>query len=314
MWVIGSVAAARHKLNVRPPADIDLMASPEDLNRLLHIADRASESLKNPGKWMMRIANQTVEVDATNNNSTKMLTDAHHGVEDCIHDEINLWGFKALVPTASTLWCFKRSHAGYPLFPHKTLADLSKLSNAVIGTEFRETDRTEFLTPFQMRLLESLRAEVKERFERRDRRMNFNRPAKDFFKSAQGVRTYDHDSLHDATSRWESPLYRDNLVDPTKALVDMKQYMARTLDYRLTMAQEEAIVIGLERFYINSRDLTAQQVYQRGMTKLITDLCKGQFQDFVLDHYHLMSKPLWDFMSKFDEAEANGTLQYINEH
>lgn len=313
MWLIGSVAAAQHKLNTRPPADIDLMVSPEDLQRLLNVADKASESLKHPGKWMMRIANHAVEVDATNNASTKMLTDMHHGAEDLIHGEINMLGFKVLVPTASTLWCFKRSHAGYPLFPLKTLTDLNKLSKAVIGTEFKETDRREFLTPFQMKLLDALRSEVKERFERRDRRMNFNRPAKDFFRSAQNVRTYDHDSLHDATCRWATPLYRDNLVDPTKALVDMNKYMSRSLEYRLTMAQEEAVVIGLERFYMNDRGLNSTQVYQRGMIKLITDLCKGQFQDFVLDHFHLMDKPLWNYMDQFHMAEAKNTLEYINE-
>ncbi len=311
MWLIGSRALVEHVKLRRPVADIDLMTTPQELEQLKSQATRAVESENHPGKWALTIDGYKVEVDSTSNKSRLMLSyDSWSSLSHMMELPFKIETL-AQVPTLSTLWCFKRSHAGYPIYPDKTLADLILMSRELLGRELKETDYTTFLTGFEIELLAALRAEVKERFARRDRRMTFNRPAKDFFKSAQNMRTFDHDSLHDATYRWDSPLYRDNLVDPTKALVDMDLFMSRPLEYRLTMAQEEAIVIGLERYYLNSPDMSDREVYRRGMTKFATDLCKGRFQDFILDHLHLMTVPMWDFMTKFNQARDSGQLKVI---
>jgi hypothetical protein len=310
MWVIGSKAVAEHMKVRRPIGDIDLMATLDELEQLKQKAQVATESQSWPGKWKLQINGKSVEVDATQNASRLMMTNPENR-EDFYSHTIDLGFGWADVPKLSTLYCFKRSHAGYPLYPEKTLADLIHISKVVIGTEMKETVRDQFLNGAEILLLNELRAEVKERFFIRDMAINFNKDAKEFFKPAQGCRTYDHDALHDATCRWEAPLYRENLKDPTKALVDMKVFNAHSLEYRLTMAQEEAVVIGVERFYMCDRTMPADVAYRKGMSKLIVDLSKGQFQDFLLDHLHLMTKPLWNFMAKFEAAEASGALTLL---
>lgn len=314
MLIIGSTAAAQHMRLQRRPSDIDLMATPDEAAELLKLATWSKQSEKHPGKYMMLINYKRVEVDATSHLSRRLLTENDEYRNACVSHQMQLdlgKSFTVDVPKLSTLWAFKRSHAGFPINTEKTLGQLIGLSKAVIGTEFKETVYDEFLNIYEQFLIKQLQEETRARFGSKLKRITFDKPAKEFFKPAQGVRTYDHDSLHEATYRWHAPLYRENLVDPNKALVDMKLFNSRPFEYRLTMAQEEAVVIGLERFFVDNPEMDGETVYRKGMTKFVVDLCKGQFQNFVLDHLHLITTPMWDFMSKFRQAQAAGRLQLI---
>lgn len=276
-------------------------------DRIRTIGDTAHELKQFPGKWHFTYEGQRYEIDSTLNLSNDILRsyreDFIAGVTETPIDRgvyfINL----------ATCYAFKRSHAGVPIHVDKTLSDLIMISKEFMG-ETEEVNAYEFLNPRQKLLLTTLKVEAEERDKVRKKRINFNKPKEEFFKPAEHLRLYEHDKIHDVTCRWRTlgPLYRDNLVDPAKALIDMEKFANRDLDYRLTMAQEEAMVIGIERFYLNNRKLSAQTTYKLGMTKLIATLSKGRFQDFMLDHIHLLSKPKWDYLERFIIAEQNGAF------
>lgn len=198
----------------------------------------------------------------------------------------------------ATCYVHKRSHAGTPIHVSKTLADLIFLNRQYLKDD--EENFYQFLTVYQLELLQLLKQEAESRDKDRKKRINFNKPTEEFFKPAGHLREYDHDKLHEATKRWDKPLYLENLKYPDKALIDNDKFFARDFEYRLTMVQEESCVLGLERAFIGkSVDLSPQKIYQLGLTDLISKMSKGRFQDFMLNNIHCLTKPKWDYFNQF---------------
>lgn len=313
IWLIGS-EGVKHYLKgkmYRPCSDIDIMCTPDDLMHIEHSLKQQAipyvlrESPQHPGKFKLSIdAKVRYEVDATDNASRVFLTESYNEVEREVIDlpYIN----SVLVPSLEMLYAIKRSHAGLPIHTDKTILDLIKLGRHL----FEDQPGTLSLNRDERDLYEMMKSEAEARDAKRKTRINFNKHAKDFFKQSETFREYTHDKVHDVTCRWDKPLFRENLKYEDRALIDMDLFMSRDLEYRLTMVQEEAIVIGIERFYLDDRSLREQQIYKRGLTKLVRDLSKGRFQDFMLDHMHMLAEPKWSFLDRFKDAEAKG---YFNE-
>lgn len=297
MYLIGSQALA-HSINLpawRRPADYDLIATPNEVEMLFdrHRDIVPHQSKQYPGKWGFSYRGKRYEIDSTENESNQFLR-ANRDRLICGYTNLDIdTGVYVIRP--STCYVYKRSHAGIPIHVEKTFADLIFLTEYFCGTD--ENDFF-FLHSVELDLLKLLTSEAEARDSWRKRRINFNKPKEEFFKPAEHLRQMDHDSLHDLTCRWPElgPLYRDNLVNPDKALISMQKFNSRPLDYRLTMVQEEAIVIGLERFWMNNQELSQSKVYKLGLTKFVSSMCKGEFQKFCLDNIHLLKKPMWNFL------------------
>lgn len=309
IWVIGS-EAVRHHLKgdmYRRCADIDIMCTPDNLLEIEHSLKKKEipytlrESPVHPGKYKLIVDSRTVyEVDATDNASRKFLTENYNDVNREVIDLPHI--HSVMVPSLDMLYAIKLSHAGLPIHTDKTMLDLIKLGKKLFGDQ----PANPYLNLDERDLFKMLKKEAEARDEKRKARINFNKPAEDFFKQSAKFRLYTHDKVHDATCRWVKPLFRENLKYADRALIDMDLFMSRNLEYRLTMVQEEAMVIGIERFYLDNRSLNAQQVYKRGLIKLVRDLSKGRFQDFMLTHMHLLTMPKWDFLDRFNAAESAG--------
>jgi len=136
----------------------------------------------------------------------------------------------------------------------------------------------------------------------------------DFFEISNHIRTYVHDDLHKAIAFDQGkPAYERCKTDLSKA--DLSKNLFDALPYldRCRLAQEEFIVIGIERFYLRDRGLPKQAVYARGLMKTVRDLSRGWFQDFCLDNMRaLWVVPGHDFMGAFERAERNGELRPAN--
>ncbi len=309
IWLIGS-EGVKHYLKdemYRPCSDIDIMCTPDDLMQIEHSLKKKNipyvlrESPAHLGKYKLFIDNKAVyEIDATDNASRVFLTESYNEVKREVVDLpfIN----SALVPSLDMLYAIKLSHAGLPIHTEKTMLDLIRIGKILFG----DKAGCPILNQDEQKLFQMLKEEAEARDAKRKARINFNKPAEDFFKQSANFREYTHDKVHDVTCRWDKPLFRENLKYEDRALIDMDLFMSRDLEYRLTMVQEESWVLGIERYFMNDRSLTSLNVYKKGVTKLIRDLSKGRFQDFMLTHMHLLAEPRWNALDKFLKAESSG--------
>ena len=302
--IIGSAALQFHmkdKLR-RRLGDIDLMMTTKDLESfMLKYPGKYVESAIHPGKWSGHVDGlPRLEIDATNNKSTRWMTSPISGVP---LTQVNYRGIEAFIPSIEMLYFIKQSHAGTPVNLNKTLADLIHIGKYLFGNKSADIG---VLHPGERMVYGMFKDEAERRFASRKARINFNKPAEHFFGQSASFRVYEHDLIHDVTCRDDTPLYRENLKYQDKALIDMDLFDKRSLDYRLDMVQEEAIVIGIERFYMANRGLSEREIYRKGLIKLVGDLSKGRFQRFILMNMHLLNDPRWSFKDRFLEAEKKG--------
>lgn len=302
--IIGSTALQYHikdKMR-RRPGDIDLMMSAKTLEKFKEqFPGKYHESVVHPGKWTGHVKGMPkLEIDATNNKSTRWMTSSISGVP---LTPVNHMGIEAFIPGLEMLYFIKQAHAGTPVHLNKTLADLIHIGRHLFGNKSADIS---VLSAGERMIYGMLKDEAEARFADRKARINFNKPAEHFFGQSAAFRVYEHDLIHDATCRDYIPLYRENLKYEGKALIDMDLFDSRDLDYRLDMVQEEAIVIGIERFYMHNRNLPEREVYRQGLIKLVGDLSKGRFQRFILMNMHLLTEPRWPFLDRFLKAEEEG--------
>jgi hypothetical protein len=314
MWLIGSRALAAHWLQNRAPRDFDVMCKPSEVEILKNHFSREpftnfqmTESSKYPGKYHIRcnkvekdkiVYGISFEIDATDNESRRFLTESTHYGIFC--KEIEYFGLKFRVPKVEVLYCFKRSHANYPVHVGKTISDLVFLQKHLFGDEFERWSAPIWLHEDVYYLYSKLKEEAKERNQARDKRISFNKPVDQFFNKNVD-REFDHDTLHKLTCRYETPLFEQHIAIPGHALIDMDSFFTMSFENQVTMVQEEAVVIGMERYWQFDKSLSSGVVFQKGLYKLLSDLCKGKFQDFALDNIQHVVKPRWSFMETFSE-------------
>lgn len=314
MWLIGSRALQSHGLQNRAPSDWDIMCTPSEVEILKETFSKEpyfnykfSESSKYPGKYRISCSKKenervlygiSLEIDATNNNSRWFLTESkHYGIW---HHKTDWYGLEFDVPSLEALWCFKRSHANYPIHVEKTVSDLVFLNNKLFGIDFKPYCIPNWLHEDLWYLFDCLKREAKDRNKTRDKRISFNKPVEKFFNK-QVDREFDHDTLHRLTCRYEEPLFEQHIAIPGHALIDMDSFFTMSFENQVTMVQEEAVVIGMERFWQFDKSLSSGVTFQKGLYKLLSDLCKGRFQDFALDNIQHIIKPRWGFMETFSE-------------
>jgi hypothetical protein len=302
MLLTGSRAASLNYSNARKPfthTDYDLTCSLDEFEYFQErVKGEYKESEKFPGKWRAIVDKNIYEIDVTNSQSNQYIS--NHS-EEFVGGTLELpCGYLVWYANKETCYVHKRSHAGVPIHVGKTLADLIFLTKQFLKPE--EENFYQFLNIYHLELLQLLTEEAESRDKDRKSRINFNAPKEKFFGQSASFRKYDHDELHRVCARWPEigPLYLENLIDPAKALIDNKKFFERDFKYRLTMVQEESIVLSCERLHPETNSsLTEQKLYQWGLTKLISELSKGKFQKFMLDNIHCLTKPKFPFLNNF---------------
>lgn len=309
MIVIGSKAAEYRGLVFSRQVDTneyDIIGTKEELKSLKKRfqAFKCIESKNYLGKYNIVADQFKIEFDATGNLSNALLipfSSLEHYTRDFFDEEVH-------IPTRIGLYLIKRSHANISINFEKTLADLVIMQRQ--WPEVKEIDLSENCFYLHRR------KEAEERNVNRQSRINFNKSNEEFFMGGKELRIYEHDSLHRAIAFYDAPLFERCKKDPTSAKIDMSMFFAMSHDDQIKMAMEEAMVISLERYIIPVKrfDLTQTEknnFYRKGLIKLAKDLCKGKFQDFIIDNILELSIPKWEFVEKFMKGVDDGTVKQI---
>lgn len=302
MIVIGSYALALlgHK-PLESVRDLDLIGTAGDVERFRarHRAIIADERaiFDHRHAFVLKPGNgvEKVEIEFEQSESDRMLPALCGGTATIL-------GFEVGVPPVEVLYFLKRSHLNVPVHYEKGVKDMLAIK-PLIGT----------ITPGQDAFYRARKQEIRERFSLHRQRFSLSIRNEDFFDNSDHIRFYVHDDLYEVVAHHaDGPLYKKCKHDLALARIDVDLFEQLSHADQLRMVQEEFMVIGLERYFMPNRKLTAQQVYELGMHKTIRDLFVGYFQDFCLDHLdELLAAPPFDFTQRFSEAERAGKLRQV---
>ncbi len=303
MIVIGSCALAVQGLRPREAVkDLDFVGTLDEVAQLrAWLGERVERERAEHGHrhvFYLRTGEpwQRVEIDFEQSPSDQMLPGL------CTHTTTELPGGQVQVPPVEVLYLVKRAHANVPVHYDKTIRDLIDLKPRL--GEFSQT---------QLDFYRQRKRECQERYQLQRQRFSLSIRNEDFFDLSNHVRLYEHDDLHEAVAHTPGqPLYKRCKRDLTLAKIDTDLFEQLPMQDRLRMVQEEFMVIGVERFYLQERSLPRQEVYRRGMHKTIRDLFVGYFQDFCIDHIdRLVESPTHDFIAAFEAALREGRVHEV---
>jgi hypothetical protein len=319
MFLIGSRAAEHHGLKVQrdvSKSDWDIIGTEFELEFFLKKYNTKATESKFPGKFKIKIEVESqpdsfIEFDATRNESNEILNSL---INLCRPTTFIIGTFKNgfFVPPQSILYMIKRSHANFNVNFDKTIQDLRAMMKqwSLYGLQHMMYHNSFYIARHK---------EAKERFGKIQERIKLNKPNDDFFMGGMNLRTYVHDDLHKAVAFHDGvPMFEKCKSDLNNAFIDKELFQQLSHDDQVHMAMEESMVIALEREYIPNRDkfsdLTERaktNMYRKGMIKEIRDLCKGWFQDFMIDNILDIEKPKWDYVAKFEAALASGKIRRL---
>ncbi len=282
-------------------SDIDLIMSDSNYQDFISQFKTVNlkESSKYPGKYLGIVSNgnkfEQLEIDATDNQSNHILRKMYvrNYKKYFTIQNISICGinFEVAVPKLEISYLIKKSHIKCPVNFDKNYSDYVQISKKINKSNVELFLQDEYVKEFYIERYN----EAKERFENKQKKINFNVPNEKFFKKSEGFRIFDHDNLHVAIARNGVPVYTKCKRDPNKALIDNDMYFDLSFEDQASMIMEEATVIGIERFFLDTDDLEviknriknmdatdAESIYKKGLYKFVRDLCKGDFQDHVL--------------------------------
>lgn len=303
MIVIGSYALAA--LGLRPfkdVKDLDLIGDPEEVVefRARHQAVITRERQEHGHRHVFYLANANpwdrVEIDFEQAASDRMLP-------ALCRQTVQILGMQVQVPPVEVLYLIKRAHANVPVHYGKTIRDIIRIKP--LSGLINKAQQTFYL---------QRKKECQSRYLLHRQRFSLSVRNEDFFDLSDHVRTYVHDDLHEAVAHdLYQPLYKRCKRDLSLAKIDVDLFESLTMQDRLRLVQEEFMVIGLERFYLQDKTLTLRQIYRKGMHKTIRDLFVGYFQDFCIDHIdQLQEPPLHDFVERFESALRDGRIRAVD--
>lgn len=139
-------------------------------------------------------------------------------------------------------------------------------------------------------------------------------PNEAFFANTRAarIRAYEHDGLHRATCYGEHPLYRRLKDEPGLAFVSARHFEAMSHLEKVRLVREETYAIALERVVIPSMETGTpwdpQRAFRHALRRICTNLTKGWFRDFAIENYGEVAHFDVDYVARFSEAVASGTL------
>ena len=310
MWIIGSQAAVLNGLRFRRlinKNEYDIIGTREEFDNLVSrmVDPIVQESSKFPGKFNIRVAGLLLEFDATENASNQILDELYEPSM-----LVNKFGVDFKVAPKEVLYEIKRSHANFDVDFEKSLHDVTMMRHE--GWH---------LDAWYGLFYQTRKAEAKARYGQRQERIKLNKSNDDFFKAGMKLRTYEHDDLHKAVAFFpDYPMFIRCKRDPDSAKIERDLFEQLDHKFQIYMAQEESSVLFLERDYIPQffaqnevpTEQEAASLYRKAVIKVMRDLCKGWFQDFMIDNAaEIMTSPPWNSIERFNTALNAGKLKEV---
>lgn len=131
-----------------------------------------------------------------------------------------------------------------------------------------------------------------------------------FFEDAV-KRKYVHDTIHEAVSVYDRPLYERTLKEDGKVGCSEKKFDNLDFNDRILMVKEEVWVTALERYLIpNDFKYSPKRAYYQSLKKLTTTMSSGFFKFFIIDNFDKLYKSTDDsYIEKFKNVEKQNKLK-----
>jgi hypothetical protein len=264
-------------------SDFDLILTDSELDVLA----KRYDIIKRGRKSLLKLDGITYELEPDDKQSNKMIMDLPSPITT------QILGLECKVATLGVLLALKRSHRYLPSHWHKNIKDYHYLKKKV------ELDE-HLLNISDIREKEQMRRTAK---------YSLNVSNEYFFKASQHTvgRIYKHDDLHHATCFYDEPLWAKCKPDDSKAFVSQKLFNGLPLSDRVKMVQEEAFVIALERRIIPIGE-HPKKAFNYAIMRICTDLTRGWFREFAVEHYFEVMDCQVDFVKKFEKALKSGAI------
>jgi len=275
MLVVGSHALNAHATLMRRPKDLDVMGTPDELDKFIafHHGNILSSVPSGEKKQHLRISGLGfVEFEICWSDST-----AVEFVSLCQNNGANLrsifiGGMAFAVPSVDELYTLKISHRFRRNSPHfqKTRRDLlfmkkhfgAKVPAYLEGwLKRRETETYTYKHP------------------------NLNQ-SKDGFFSGDGIAyVYDHDSIHASMAIEDVPAYTKFQKADADIAVDRNRWNALTEQQRLNSVIEESYVLALERSQIPFPGADPEKSFLTALQKVCTNVSSGWWREYAYNNY-----------------------------
>jgi hypothetical protein len=143
------------------------------------------------------------------------------------------------------------------------------------------------------------------------KRANLMKSNDDFFKNGVTY-TYVHDSLHEAISHPNRPLYEKCKPDLTKAYLSGKLFEGMPESEKLKLCREEIYVTALERFLVPTHfKMDPVIANRRAIHRLCVSMTKGWFPKYILCNLDKLWSPVDDYVALFRRGLKLGIIQPI---
>ncbi len=216
-----------------------------------------------------------------------------------------------IVPTVDILYGIKMSHLYFNIHWQKTIEDIHCLR------KYFDQDLLTNSVSTQITQLRRLEVEARLGQSATNHHINLEMTNKDFFKQSdkQVKRIFEHDFVHQTVAFNEEPMFLQFKTDPTRAKLDWNLFEKAPLEDRLNLIREECMVLALERYLLpfsfnRHQEQTPrmmmvwQKAYILALERICTNLWKGPFRDFAIDHYPALKwqpRDLCDLYDEFDQ-------------
>lgn len=289
MIVLGSRAARHHLPAFRPPADWDLVVTPEEIGRIALAYDGSITEFvpSSPYKYRLMLhGERMIEVEVVEPGSSNALLAEDAASWPKIDTPVGL----AHVPPLDYLWRIKKAHVYWPVHWDKNIADLHEIG-AACG--FRPHARAEAF--YALRLQE---CEAKFGHRRRARLSMSNEAF--FAKSEKAVgRVVDHDAIHEVVAYGERPLFEAMKHDLSLATLSRDLFEAASEETKLRLVREEAMAIAIERYILTGKVGEGAVAYASALKRICTTLTSGWFREFAILNWPALREPDFDFVTRF---------------
>lgn len=184
------------------------------------------------------------------------------------------------------LLTIKAGHAKWDIFWNKTMSDIVffKRKGLKINDELYKLLMVDF-TALHGKKWASLKGE----------------DSKTFFEDAV-KRLYVHDSIHEAISYYEKPLYENILVGDGTVNCSKEKFDNLSFEDKIKLVKEEIFVTALERFLIpNDFKYSSQRAYWQSLKKFITTMSSGWLSKFLIDNYDTLAINKDNYVETFNK-------------
>lgn len=210
-------------------------------------------------------------------------------------------------PTLETLWVLKLSHAEYNIHWHKTVSHVQIMKKQLKDFYWKDF-RFHDLPENYQHLFQDLKAYWKTIHGKRKEQINLAVSKEQFFTN-NVPRIYEHDQIHEYMKYGKKPLYQTVLKNNTTVMLDQNKFNRLAIDDAIKLAREEIYVIALERYLLPVNFKTcAVRAYQRAVRKVVIELSKGWFSDFIVENYDKLYKMDIDYVARFKERSGYNAI------